>query len=619
MKFRYDINALRAIAVLGVVLFHYKVPYFSGGFSGVDVFFVISGYLMSRIIMDSLDNGTFSIIDFYQKRFKRIVPALLFLIFIVLVFCFFVYLPVDYRTNTKNAASSITFVSNFLYWKNSDYFDASSDSNLFLHTWSLSLEWQFYLIYPLLLWTGYKLFKKRGIFFGVFTLFTVLSCLLCLFLAKDHANFSFYLLPTRAWELLAGGIAYQLSYLNLKKARFSLNFISPVCYGLIILCFVFIDDEMTWPGVFTIFPVVLTMLVIMANYNDSWLFKSKLVQFIGRISYSWYLWHWPLYVILQELGYGENILSTIILIPLSAGIAFISHKFIELPAWKNTKPIILLSVLLLGLTLTITFFSFNDVLFEKQTIRISNYQNESRYDRILQFNNKCFVTSFESGMKDFDKSGCLQFNKGKNNILLVGDSHAAQFYQSFQKILDKSNISLSQATASGCLPIIKKNGRNNCSEVMDYIFHDYILNYANEISGVIISANWLRGKDNPVELVNDLKATIKYIEGQGIDVVVIGQNETYTVSYTSIAAKEYQYRKPIRNKYINRNSFEMNEYLKTSLPKYYIDIYDVVDSQRMSSDHIPYMFDLDHFTKYGADIVAQKIFTNKLMAELLSR
>ena len=167
MKFRYDINALRALAVISVFLFHLKIPLFSGGFIGVDVFYTISGFLMSKIVIDGLQKNTFSIWDFYSKRIKRIVPALLFLIFMITSVGYFIFLPNDYKTNDVNAFSSLLFYSNFHYWKDSlNYFRQQADSNIFLHTWSLSVEWQFYMIYPLFLLVlkklGYTKFRVKN-------------------------------------------------------------------------------------------------------------------------------------------------------------------------------------------------------------------------------------------------------------------------------------------------------------------------------------------------------------------------------------------------------------------------------------------------------------------------
>ena len=140
LKFRYDINALRAISVIGVLLFHYKVPFFEGGFAGVDVFFVISGYLMSKIIINGINRNNFSLPEFYGRRFKRIVPALLVLVLVLTVVGFFIYFPVNYRLNEQNVAASVLFISNIVYWQSAGYFAEASDTDILLHTWSLSVE-----------------------------------------------------------------------------------------------------------------------------------------------------------------------------------------------------------------------------------------------------------------------------------------------------------------------------------------------------------------------------------------------------------------------------------------------------------------------------------------------
>lgn len=149
--FRHDINALRALAVVSVLFYHFNVPFFNGGFSGVDVFYVISGYLMTKIILEGFDRNQFSLLTFYKKRVQRIVPALTFLVVVVLACCFFTYMPDDYQEVARNGSFSLLFISNIAYSFVGSYFGNSADNNIFLHTWSLSVEWQFYLLLPLVL------------------------------------------------------------------------------------------------------------------------------------------------------------------------------------------------------------------------------------------------------------------------------------------------------------------------------------------------------------------------------------------------------------------------------------------------------------------------------------
>ncbi|MCT7942959.1 acyltransferase family protein [Shewanella holmiensis] len=220
VNFRNDINGLRAIAVLAVVIFHFKPDLVPGGFAGVDVFFVISGYLMTRIIFKGLENDTFNLIKFYIDRANRIIPALAFLCLIVLVFGWYNLSPIDYKSLGKHVTSSVSFVSNMIYWRESGYFDSESHSKWLLHTWSLSVEWQFYIIYPLILITIKRLFSINTCK-TIITLVTLVGFVTSVFITLKWPDSAYYLLPTRAWEMLAGALTciYPLSTSPFKKCH----------------------------------------------------------------------------------------------------------------------------------------------------------------------------------------------------------------------------------------------------------------------------------------------------------------------------------------------------------------------------------------------------------------
>src|SRR5690606_4017278 len=213
MVFRADINGLRAIAVIGVVLFHFSAALSPGGFAGVDVFFVISGFLMTGIIFSGVTKGSeknvksFSLLRFYKSRALRIVPALAVLCLFLLVFGWLFLIPLDYKELGKHAAGSIAFISNIVYWQEAGYFDSASHEKWLLHTWSLSVEWQFYILYPLVLLVLFQFLSIR-----LAKLFVLLGAVLgfafCVFATYKWADASYYLLPTRAWQMLAGGVAY---------------------------------------------------------------------------------------------------------------------------------------------------------------------------------------------------------------------------------------------------------------------------------------------------------------------------------------------------------------------------------------------------------------------------
>lgn len=206
LTFRPDIAGLRAWALLAVVLFHFNIPGFGGGFVGVDIFFAISGYLMTQIILRGLEGERFSIWGFYLARARRIVPALLVLCAVLLTLGWFVLPASDYRPLGMHALTSVMFASNIQYWREAGYFDSASHDKWLLHTWSLSVEWQFYLVLPLLLWGVWKLWPGRLSAARVLIAVLLVSFALSVWLTSQKPEAAFFLLPTRAWEMLAGAL-----------------------------------------------------------------------------------------------------------------------------------------------------------------------------------------------------------------------------------------------------------------------------------------------------------------------------------------------------------------------------------------------------------------------------
>ena len=207
MKFREDINGLRAIAVMGVVLFHFMPQTLSGGFSGVDIFFVISGFLMTGIIFNGFELRNFSIFKFYRSRLYRIAPALIFLCLSLLFLGWFILIPSDYKVLGKHVTSSLLFFSNVIYLRESGYFDAGSYDKWLLHTWSLSVEWQFYLIYPLIM-VALKRFYSIKIMKAIILACAIIGFIVSVIVTYKWTDSAYYLLPTRMWQMLIGGVVF---------------------------------------------------------------------------------------------------------------------------------------------------------------------------------------------------------------------------------------------------------------------------------------------------------------------------------------------------------------------------------------------------------------------------
>jgi peptidoglycan/LPS O-acetylase OafA/YrhL len=299
LAFRPDINGLRAIAVVAVLGFHFGVAPLGGGFVGVDVFFVISGYLMTGIILGRLDRGTFSIPGFYLDRARRIIPALAVLLASVLAVGAFILLPDEYVLLARQAFSSALFFSNIHHWRETGYFDPGIDQKWLLHSWTLSLEWQFYLLYPLLLPLIVRFVPGRPWRLLLIGAAALLSFALMLALSRTAPAAGFYLLPPRAWELLAGVIVYLLPPLEGRSAATA----ESAGLALIVASAVLVGEE-GWPNGWALAPVAGTMLVILAARTRSPLTGNRIAGWIGLSSYSLYLWHWPVVVWLRRSGHG---------------------------------------------------------------------------------------------------------------------------------------------------------------------------------------------------------------------------------------------------------------------------------------------------------------------------
>ncbi len=364
-KFRFDINALRALAVSAVVFYHFKANFIPGGYVGVDIFFVISGYLMTNIIVGRLQKGSFNLLDFYYDRAKRILPGLIGLcVFLNLIGYFFVD-PMTYNYLAYTSISAIFFFSNMRFAEAVGYFDPQSEVKWLLHTWSLSVEWQFYLIYPIIIFALFKFSLTRRYLAPILLAMAILSLLSCISYSTTEPAVAFYLLPQRAWELLAGGIvALQFDARDRKYASPALLAAGFVLIGLSMLAF---DKKMPWPYYWALAPVLGTCFVIAANRADGWLFKNSLAQLIGKWSYSIYLWHWPIAVTAIYLNFTKTTaLKIAIEIAILAALLAVGGVLIRLwksrlapliesksPLWR-WAPIAASLVLALGVAVTIT-------------------------------------------------------------------------------------------------------------------------------------------------------------------------------------------------------------------------------------------------------------------------
>lgn len=466
MTFRYDINGLRAIAVIAVVLFHFNANWLPGGFAGVDVFFVISGFLMTGIIFKGMENNTFNLFKFYVARSNRIIPPLTVLCLIVLAFGWFYLTPPDYKSLGKHAASSMGFLSNVIYWRESGYFSSASHEKWLLHTWSLSVEWQFYIIYPVVL-----LFSKK--FFSITNLkrFVLLSTLLG-FSFSVIATFkwpdsAYYLLPTRAWQMMIGGVAF-LYPLNLSTSWRKL--LEALGLFLILITYIFVSSDTPWPGYLSLAPVIGAYLVIVANLQSSFISNNFIFQSLGKWSYSIYLWHWPVVV----YGYYFEIENWYLYgLPLSVILGFASFKYIESARFKsfsNWREIIKIKPLyfaLLPATLSVVVF-ISSGFYNRMP---SEYSYITSLAVPSPYRNKCHVDKYRDASQ-----ACQYFNENVKWATL-GDSHTVEVAYALAEKLKDTGEGIKHFSFSGCRPSYgQSNDFSQCAkwynDSINYIIND---------------------------------------------------------------------------------------------------------------------------------------------------
>ena len=337
MNYRREIDGLRALAVIPVILYHAGLQGFSGGYVGVDIFFVISGFLITAILLSEMQTGTFSLIGFYERRARRILPALFLVLLVCLPFAWFWLQPLALANFSESLVAVTLFISNVFFWKHGGYFDIESELNPLLHTWSLAVEEQYYLVFPLFLMLAWRFGKKWMV--GLLLLGSVASLALAYKGSLTFSTTAFYLLPGRGWELLVG--AFTAFYLSSKKVEINTNqplinqLLGILGLALIVYSIVFFNKDTPFPGLYTLAPTIGAALIILYSSQQTIVGKllgSKAFVGIGLISYSAYLWHQPLFSFAKHRSYGAP--SQPLLITLSIAslvLAYFSWKYVETP------------------------------------------------------------------------------------------------------------------------------------------------------------------------------------------------------------------------------------------------------------------------------------------------
>lgn len=452
MPYRKDIDGLRGLAVLGVIAYHSEILIgdkflLSGGFLGVDIFFVISGYLITAIIYrDSVINKNFSLLNFYERRARRLLPALLTVLLFTLFFAYHLLLPIQFIEYLKTVISSIFFYSNFYFhFSGQSYGQAILSTKPLLHTWSLSVEEQFYLLYPILFIFFLRIFKLNIKY--LFYIAIIVSIVFATIISEKHASFNFYMLISRSWELIFGGLI-ALKHLT-SKNKLKDNKILPIIgFFIILFSFYFFNDPHKHPSYLTSLPIIGSYLIINNNNEKNIISKILSNNFmvnIGLISYSLYLWHHPFLSFGKISGLTEdNLFMKILLILIAFIFSSLTYFFVE-KNFRNKKIISTKNLFKILFPTSIFFLVIMYLLPSKQ---------QNQYPSIL--NDLYKQTWFET--KQFIKP-CFQrktfyCNFGKNNsdqtVFLIGDSVMASMQEELKKNLMSRNINFIPMTNAGC-------------------------------------------------------------------------------------------------------------------------------------------------------------------------
>jgi peptidoglycan/LPS O-acetylase OafA/YrhL len=434
MQYRKEIDGLRALAILPVIFFHAGSSLFSGGYVGVDVFFVISGFLISSIIISKLEAGDFSFLEFFEKRVRRILPPLFVILIISIPLSWVSMNPTQLDSFYKSLVSVSTFTSNMLFAKEGNYFSAELEARPLLHTWSLGIEEQFYFVFPFLVFIAFQLRKKLFLFFIIVF---IGSLVLSIRTSQQNPESAFYLLPTRAWELVLGALCSLAPIEKLRKSS-SAEALAILGIGLIIYATTAFDSSTPFPSYFALVPTLGTCLVILFTQPSSApgkLLCSPPLVWVGLLSYGLYLWHQPLFTFVHLLKSEVTKMEIGGVLLLVLILSFLSQKFIETPFRKgkiNRSKVFAFAIL--G-NLFFLALGWGLLKLKPQPYRLRGLD----------------LAGSEYGGADYQWVNLER--RLPKSFVLYGDSHAKQYFRGFQEISSLLNKNMLTLTHSACLSL----------------------------------------------------------------------------------------------------------------------------------------------------------------------
>ena len=622
MKYRPDIDGLRGVAVLLVFACHASIYRVAGGYVGVDVFFVISGFLISSIIVAELAAGRFSLARFYERRVRRILPALYFVLACCGVASWWVLLPPRMEHFGSAMLAASLSVSNMLFWTQASYFDNALNSNALLHTWSLGVEEQFYIAWPVLLLVLHRLGAGMAWVMGAVT---AASFALAVQLVATAPDAAFYLLPARAWELALGGLL-ALPAARLPGGRLVREAVAAAGVALILGVSLTYGPTTAFPGLAAVPPCLGAAFIILAGRDGGGLVTGRLLALpplvlVGRISYSLYLWHWPLIVFKNRLGATfSNIDAVDKLATIGVGLVlgWLTWWFVERPfrdgrvlatrraAFRFAAGGAALAAVTGGL---ISLADGVPGRFAPAVVATAAYLSVGETGEA----DPCFVMLGEHAAS-FDPAACLRLDPARRNVLLLGDSTAFHLVHGLQTVLPQLNVLV--ATGAACRPLIDagtpSTGRR-CADIKAMVFGDFLPH--TRLDGVILAASWK--PDDPAALGRTLDALAR----MGHAVTVIGPTMTYRGALPELLALGMLRSQPdfaASRRLIGPQDIDraLRDALAPRAVRYVSLHAALCDGERClerAEDGGPLLFDYGHLTLSGSTTVVRRLVRDGLL------
>lgn len=510
IAFRPDLEGLRGFALLLVILFHYQIPPFTGGYIGVDIFFVLSGYLISSIILKDLHSNTFSFRDFYYRRIIRLAPAAIFVVIITFIVFYFILAPIAFVDFARSVREFFTFSSNFYFAKElDDYFATSATSLPLLHTWSLAVEWQFYFFFPLVLFAfKNSLTSTKGVLIALLLTLSGVSIVL------SAEPSSYFVTHTRAFEFVAGALG--AIYLREKDFKQS-NIISSAALLLLFTLAILFSKSHPYPGWYAISVSILTLIILYTGKRNSFL-KLPTVRWLGKISYSAYLWHWPIYVFLNlKLG-SLDYLVTYGAIILSLLLGHFTQKYIEniakhkVKTFKGSFALLALSPYVIAL-IVFSFIRENDGIPSRL-----GPEAERAYQIIKEHENPLRGRCHAFTGKSLEECTLGEKENYQKTALIIGDSHALHALEFFDVMFKDAKIKGTIQTEPRCLMLLETVSGDNPSRCKSRTDELYNIIKNSNYDYVVLGHKWREYEEQLTK--HSLSRSISAIKDTGAKVAI---------------------------------------------------------------------------------------------------